>query len=204
MKFQRVDSRSESRLMVPLSRLRRRSEGSEIGRRVHWQAADSVDWNLALGRTDTTWPHAARNNVLELHRAELWNDAQHQLRINELSGEASTLSLPQRAGTPREQLGSTFQRDLSITIQPRTKRMTAHLRRGKLCWSKARQDRVESEESDVEQVEPNAPSGQGGRGKPMAIGSGDVERTFLRWTGPLFTGTLVARRQGPSVSASLA
>ena len=98
-------------------------------------AADSVDWNLALGRTDTTWPHAARNNVLELHRAELWNDAQRQLRIYELSGEASTLSLPQRAGTPHEQLGSTFRRDLSITIQPRTKRMTAHLRRGKLCWS---------------------------------------------------------------------
>ena len=82
--------------------------------------------------------------------------------------------------------------------------MTAHLRRGKLCWSKARQDRVDSEESDVEQVEPNAPSGQGGRGKPMAIGSGDVERLFCDGQGLCSPGLWVPEdRVHPSAPAWL-
>ena len=56
----------------------------------------------------------------------------------------------------------------------------------------------------MEQVEPNAPSGQGGRGKPMAIGSGDVERLFCDGQGLCSPGLWVPEdRVHPSAPAWL-
>ena len=57
MKFQRVGSRSESPLMVPLSRLRRRSEGSERVRRVHWQTQQTAWIGTLLSGEQTQRGH---------------------------------------------------------------------------------------------------------------------------------------------------
>ena len=193
--FKERESADGSRLSLTSTKRKFRK-----GRRVHWQKQQTAWIGTLLLGEQTQRGHMRPG-------AMFWScTGQNCGMTHSVNSESTSCRVKCRLCHCRK--GQAYHANnsvrLSITMQPRTERTTAHLRRGKLCWSEGRQDRVDSEESDVEQVEPNAPSGQGGRGKPMAIGSGDVERLFCDGQGLCSPGLWVPEdRVHPSAPAWL-
>ena len=134
-----------------------------------------------------------RDRAVELHRSEVLEDPQFGERVHELSGKRLLCHCRATERCHAENLQELFRKLYPCAFDV-TKSQRAPLSSELNLLAKAREERVDSGESGLEEEVVGAPSSWPGKGKPMVIGSGYMERKAVRRPRVVLTRALGSRR----------